>query len=473
MSAVDSSASSKARVIAWTVVESPRERVETIHAHHRRRQSADCPFPSRRIAQRDVRAVIAADVARNDIVAVAAPGVDRVAQYRWQRRARLRPPRPRLDGDRRQRQGVARGPLSPSRNHEGNGRRSVHHDHGEAGGVEPEAAQRRGGGARAFVTRLPHRVANGDHCEPCLAHDVRGGPLGHDVAHIDGLSRPEVDDLAPREVHLPTRRQVEVDVALHVQQGAEHVEQLGFGRRRGRRVVRGVLVGAERLLVGVRRAVRVRDRGDRRILEQQRRVPANEVASEDALADDHRVVVRAIVVGDVHLVKPAVEAGQQQPRPPHMDGPVVAAHPERRVAGIDQETAVRRGGRLLARAARGQHAGNEYRQAQFTKHRPQDTPSAAAARPAWCAGGAGTGRRDGDGRGGDHRDRASGALHNVTLASWSSSCPGTAVRVARELRFSATAGTPSAITNRGSHYRDASAILPTPSTSRATSSAVV
>src|SRR5687768_8741942 len=90
-------------------------------------------------------------------------------------------------------------------------------------------------------------------------------------------------------------------------------------------------------------AIPALDRGRGRILEDRHRIARLQVASKHALPHDQRLVVGAVVIGDVDLVEPAAQARELKRGGSYFYSPVLASHPEARVAGGDEELRPRRG----------------------------------------------------------------------------------------------------------------------------------
>jgi hypothetical protein len=94
-----------------------------------------------------------------------------------------------------------------------------------------------------------------------------------------------------------------------------------------------------------------------RVLEDDRRVAAEQVAPIELEADEERVLVRAIVVGEKNLVIPAVELGQRDRCAANANAARIGVDPEGGVLGGDEKLRRRRGRRVrlaaIAGAARG------------------------------------------------------------------------------------------------------------------------
>ncbi len=113
----------------------------------------------------------------------------------------------------------------------------------------------------------------------------------------------------------------------------------------------GLLVRIERLLLGVHRRVLARHPWDDAVGEEFRGVTADEIAREQALADEHRVVERPVVIGDIDLAEPPLHARQQDRLPTHVHATCIAGDPVRRVRGDRDELGGRRRRRPRFRAA--------------------------------------------------------------------------------------------------------------------------
>ncbi len=161
----------------------------------------------------------------------------------------------------------------------------------------------------------------------------------------------QVDDTAPGGVVSGMRADARVGVVLEREEGAVHVEQRDVRRRHHHRVVGHRVVGTERILVGVRGGVGVRDSIHQRVGEHGRGVVGDQVARIDELPHQQRVVVRTVVVGHVQLVEPAPISRQHERRPAHPRPVGAVGDPVGRVARHEQELrgGWRRGGGADAR----------------------------------------------------------------------------------------------------------------------------
>ena len=100
---------------------------------------------------------------------------------------------------------------------------------------------------------------------------------------------------------------LDVGVILVRQVRAVDRDDGDFRRCGGDRLARLGLVGLQEAglrMLGGPAPGEARDQG---ILEHEHRIATHEVTPPEALADEHRVLVGAIVIGHVHLVEPAVE----------------------------------------------------------------------------------------------------------------------------------------------------------------------
>src|SRR5687768_15893912 len=104
-----------------------------------------------------------------------------------------------------------------------------------------------------------------------------------------------------------------------------------------------LLLGRDARVVGMLLAIPPLDRGGGGVFEDRDRVARLEVTPEYPLPDDQRFIVRTVVVGNVDLVKAAAETCQLQRGGAYLHPPVLASHPEARVARGDEELRPRGG----------------------------------------------------------------------------------------------------------------------------------
>ncbi len=104
----------------------------------------------------------------------------------------------------------------------------------------------------------------------------------------------------------------------------------------------GILFRTEGPLVGVPAHVPPRERGDGRVIEDQRGVTRQEIPAIDPLANQQCPTKGAIIVGDVDLHQAIVDARNLYWRAAHAQARVLVVHPERRVAGHQQKLCRRR-----------------------------------------------------------------------------------------------------------------------------------
>jgi hypothetical protein len=109
-------------------------------------------------------------------------------------------------------------------------------------------------------------------------------------------------------------------VPLHVgveaerEEGTVHLGEVDGRRDPPERIVARLLV---RLQADVLRVQTRISRGETRhdgVLVDEERVSGDQVAPEDALTDEHRVLVRPVVVGDVQLVEASIDPGELERR---------------------------------------------------------------------------------------------------------------------------------------------------------------
>src|SRR5581483_8224967 len=81
---------------------------------------------------------------------------------------------------------------------------------------------------------------------------------------------------------------------------------------------------------------------DGRILEPGDRIALDPVPPIDPLSTKHGIRVRTVIVGDVNLVEPSAIARNRERRAAHVDAVPTGFHPERRIAGAEQELSGRR-----------------------------------------------------------------------------------------------------------------------------------
>jgi hypothetical protein len=97
----------------------------------------------------------------------------------------------------------------------------------------------------------------------------------------------------------PATGLVDIDVVFVRDVRSEHIENVDLGGRRGSGVIVALLVGSQRLLVGVGASVGTRDARHSRIGEDDRAVAGQDVAAVQALAEQQGVFIREVVVGGV------------------------------------------------------------------------------------------------------------------------------------------------------------------------------
>ncbi|MGA1309653.1 MAG: hypothetical protein ACO31W_06585 [Gemmatimonadaceae bacterium] len=137
--------------------------------------------------------------------------------------------------------------------------------------------------------------------------------------------------------------------------------------------IRGpLLLDGERALLGMRAAIRLGERRHHGIGQQEGGVPRDEIADIERLAEEGRVVVGAIVVGDVELVKAPVELREEHRGATDTDPLGLGADPEDGIRGDDDELGARRGRRDIG-------AGEQPRRDEGED--PSHAPRARAATP--------------------------------------------------------------------------------------------
>ena len=132
------------------------------------------------------------------------------------------------------------------------------------------------------------------------------------------------------------------------------------------RMLTDIFLGGHARVVGVLVAVPPFDRRRRSCPRRRDRVSGEEVAPKDTLADDERLVMRPVVVGNVDFVKAAAQPRELEGRAADLETPVEASHPEARVAGRNEKLRLR-GGHAL-RPAGHEHEDEERQKA---RHAPQ------------------------------------------------------------------------------------------------------
>jgi hypothetical protein len=137
---------------------------------------------------------------------------------------------------------------------------------------------------------------------------------------------------------------------------------------RPQRLVARLVVRPERLILGMEATVHPGQLRDDGVLEEEQRVARDEVAPVHLLADQHRVLVRAVVVGDVQFVESATRGRELQRGAAQTDLSAGARDPVRRVARREDEVRGRRWGGC-GRGG-GVTAAGERQTGQCHQHRP-------------------------------------------------------------------------------------------------------
>ena len=104
----------------------------------------------------------------------------------------------------------------------------------------------------------------------------------------------------------------------------------------------GLVVRGDTLIIRVRSGVLSRQLWDKAVGEDDERVASAEIAAIDALPHQVRAGEREVVVDDVQLEEATAHLGQIERRPSHAKTLRVTGHPERRVAGREDEFGGRR-----------------------------------------------------------------------------------------------------------------------------------
>jgi len=103
---------------------------------------------------------------------------------------------------------------------------------------------------------------------------------------------------------------IDIGEVLERDPGAMHIEDPDVGGPHDAGIRGALLFDREGALLWVRTPVRLGEREHHGVAQQEGRVPRDEIARVEVLAEEGRVVVGAIVVGDVELVEAAVELRQ-------------------------------------------------------------------------------------------------------------------------------------------------------------------
>ncbi|HXT18698.1 MAG TPA: hypothetical protein VN706_23930 [Gemmatimonadaceae bacterium] len=170
---------------------------------------------------------------------------------------------------------------------------------------------------------------------------ARRGCAG-DVGDGHCLRGAQVEHAATCRVERPRVRKRDVDVVLERHVGPKHLEDIELGRCAGAGIGLAVLVRIQRPLVGVRTSVRLRDARHRRVGEHQQAVAGREVAAKNALAQEERVVVREILVGDIQLEELALVARECERNAANVRARLCPGRdPVRRIAAAHEELRAR------------------------------------------------------------------------------------------------------------------------------------
>ena len=156
----------------------------------------------------------------------------------------------------------------------------------------------------------------------------------------------EIEYASSRHVPLGPALNRAVSVVLERLVRPERVEQLDLCRDLDDRMLADIFLGCHARVGGMLVAIPPFDGGGGRVLEDRDRIAGEEVAAEDALADDERLVMRSVVIGDVNLVKAPLESRELERRAADLQPSVLASHPEARVACRNEELGLRRGDAL-------------------------------------------------------------------------------------------------------------------------------
>jgi hypothetical protein len=147
---------------------------------------------------------------------------------------------------------------------------------------------------------------------------------------------------------------------------AEGVEEADLRGRLDDGMLAHILFGRDAGVIGMLLAIPLLDRCGGGVLEDRDGVAGLQVSSENSLAYDEGLVMRAIVVGNVDLVKASAQPGELKRRAPDLEPPVLAAYPEARVASGDEELRPR--GLHALRSTAYEHEDEERYEA---RHAPQ------------------------------------------------------------------------------------------------------
>ena len=207
----------------------------------------------------------------------------------------------------------------------------------EATGIEMIGAEeRRGASAVDPVSAGAHRIDHrrGGHGAPAgdatdvAADDAlqRGRPARREIDHAAAAGMPGVG-VVPLDVRVEAERE----------EGAVH---LGEVDRRGdppEWIVARLLVRLHADVLRMQPRVALGQARHDGVLVDEQRVPGDQIAPVDALTDEHRVLVRPVVVGDIQLVEASIDPGELERRAAKLQRAPGARHPIRGVARREHE----------------------------------------------------------------------------------------------------------------------------------------
>ena len=360
-----------------------RRPVQPVHVQHRAGYGRDWPLAGRAVAQREHGTGIAGVIRRDDVVARlrhSRPAVE-IAAAEGKTRLRLRPPRRAARHDGIERQRVLGDARSALRHVELDGELTVHHGQREAARIEAHARDGRDCATPYLVLRSrarAQRVYQRRERSIARVHQALDDGIRKDVRQLRRGARAQVEHAAPRRVPGLASRLLDVDMILEREKRPVNAEQLQLGGCLRGGILGALFLGLERTLAGMAAAILSRDARNDAVLEDDAGVAVQQITPVDALSDEQRVVVRAVVVREVYLVvAPAVESERERSAARAHAG-WSASHPEGGILRGGQELRGRRracfrrpAGRLTAA---GEHERKEQdARADGTNHRGKYT----------------------------------------------------------------------------------------------------
>ena len=251
------------------------------------------------------------------------------------------PPDGRSEANRRQREQVAGVTKAGSREGIGDGGPTVHGGEREALRVEAVVPELRGCAQSAHVAPRTNRVQRALARHVAQAFDVHHVRTD-DVADSRPATGAKIQHTAPAGV--PKWRAFALDIRVQrvgKERAVRRLERDG-GRGPPRRLLVGLLVGTDGMIVGVQPGVFLRQLRHDAVAEHHGRVTRADVSPVDALAEQVRALKGVVVVHHVQLEEASSHPRELEGRSARPNAAGVARHPKDRISGGQHEIGDRR-----------------------------------------------------------------------------------------------------------------------------------